>query len=160
MEQRTLILQLDRSFFELESVTDQICSFRVTPLVILDIENDWRFQNISPCRFFAASPLLSKTSPLEKVLSSLASDSQVPIGLVCLIDDKPREEFSQTDREKLTNLAERASVEVDRLEEMQRKNYLRVLKHKRDKWRRDTVKRRSKLSALGSIEEGEALQVS
>lgn len=68
-------------------------------LVVLDSQKDWRFANNVPtkvmgARFYAGVPLLAPTFGDPDAPS-------VAIGTLCVVDDKPRNEFDEQSRLKL-----------------------------------------------------------
>lgn len=73
------------------------------PFILNDTQKDWRFAN-SPlvqqhgCRAYYGVPLLAPDF-------SGSDDDPVPIGTLCIIDNKPRENFSLEQRQKMNDLA-------------------------------------------------------
>lgn len=81
---------------------------------ILDIAKDWRFAS-SPlvshynARFYSGVPLMAPN--LDGAAES--DEAACPIGTLCVIDDKPREEFGIEERKKLVYMAEYARREIE-----------------------------------------------
>lgn len=68
-------------------------------MVVLDAREDWRFANGMPttalgARFYAGVPLLAPTF-------GDPSAPSIPIGTLCVVDDKPREAFTDEQRQIL-----------------------------------------------------------
>lgn len=68
-------------------------------MVVLDAQNDWRFANGMPttalgARFYAGVPLMAPTF-------GDPSAPSVPLGTLCVVDDKPREAFTEEQRQVL-----------------------------------------------------------
>jgi hypothetical protein len=81
-------------------------------LVILDTHKDWRFGSTPlvtqyGSRFYAGVPLLAPREAAYTVGGSM------PIGTLCVVDDKPRETFSDLDRRRLVGLANYARTEIE-----------------------------------------------
>lgn len=80
------------------------------PFVVCDLadENEWRFRNgnFGGSRFYASAPIFMP--------SPLGDDSHeyYPIGTFCILDSSPRSSFSQNDRIKLQDYANRAVVAI------------------------------------------------
>ncbi|EGG11359.1 uncharacterized protein MELLADRAFT_54833 [Melampsora larici-populina 98AG31] len=81
---------------------------------ILDTKKDWRFA-ASPlvehyrARFYSGVPLMAPN--LDGAVES--EEAACPIGTLCVIDDKPREEFGIEERKKLVYMAEYARREIE-----------------------------------------------
>ncbi|KAH9824109.1 hypothetical protein DFH28DRAFT_235267 [Melampsora americana] len=82
---------------------------------ILDTHKDWRFAS-SPlvtafnARFYSGVPLLAPN--LDGAPES--EEAACPIGTLCVVDDKPREEFGIEERKKLVYMAEYARREIEK----------------------------------------------
>ncbi|EGG11360.1 uncharacterized protein MELLADRAFT_76640 [Melampsora larici-populina 98AG31] len=82
---------------------------------ILDTHKDWRFAS-SPlvssvgARFYSGVPLLAPN--LDG--SPESDEAACPIGTLCIVDDKPREEFGIEERKKLVYMAEYARREIEK----------------------------------------------
>ncbi|KEI42331.1 uncharacterized protein L969DRAFT_143306 [Mixia osmundae IAM 14324] len=81
--------------------------------VLLDTQNDWRFTNapyvkMAGARFYAGVPLMA-----PDIVNARQAGSGQPIGTLCVIDDKPRTQFTQEERRKLVKLADMARREID-----------------------------------------------
>lgn len=82
---------------------------------ILDTHKDWRFAS-SPlvtafaARFYSGVPLLAPN--LDGAAES--EEAACPIGTLCIVDDKPREEFGIEERKKLVYMAEYARREIEK----------------------------------------------
>lgn len=79
-------------------------------LVVLDSSADWRFAKQLPTaglgvRFYAGSPVTAPTDDPE--------NPTVPIGSLCVLDTKPRTDFSDAHRRMLKDLARQASEAID-----------------------------------------------
>ncbi|KAM0793084.1 hypothetical protein ACM66B_000567 [Microbotryomycetes sp. NB124-2] len=121
------------------------------PLVVLDISKDWRFKTNSfgeyNSGFYAAAPIMLP-APLGDDVGSY------PGGIFCVIDEKPRTQFSDEDRKYLEDLAASASEEFIKWNRNQEDKKRRELKRKREAFRRNKlVKNASQKSSLESIEE-------
>ncbi|SCV67142.1 BQ2448_5788 [Microbotryum intermedium] len=82
-------------------------------LVVLDTQRDWRFRNnvlsVSVnARLYAGMPIYP---PANAELEEEAG-GRLPIGTLCLLDDRPRTEFTQSERAQLRALASDVSVEI------------------------------------------------
>ncbi|GAA95117.1 uncharacterized protein L969DRAFT_64890 [Mixia osmundae IAM 14324] len=95
--------------------------------VLLDTEKDWRSAKapltLMGNRFYAGVPLLAPNF-------NSATGDDMAIGTLCVVDDKPRTDFSLAERHKLGELAEYARLEIevwyrermdDKLSQMQRR---------------------------------------
>ncbi|SCZ96336.1 BZ3500_MvSof-1268-A1-R1_Chr8-2g10126 [Microbotryum saponariae] len=83
-------------------------------LVVLDTQRDWRFRNnilsVSVnARLYAGMPIYP---PSNAELEEEAG-GRLPIGTLCLLDDRPRTEFTQSERAQLRALASDVSVEIE-----------------------------------------------
>ncbi|SGY39075.1 BQ5605_C003g02136 [Microbotryum silenes-dioicae] len=83
-------------------------------LVVLDTQRDWRFRNnvlsVSVnARMYAGMPIYP---PSNAELEEEAG-GRLPIGTLCLLDDRPRTEFTQSERAQLRALASDVSVEIE-----------------------------------------------
>ncbi|KAK4054770.1 hypothetical protein OIV83_000694 [Microbotryomycetes sp. JL201] len=121
------------------------------PLVVLDISKDWRFKQNSFGQytggFYAAAPIMLP-APMGDDVGSY------PGGIFCVIDEKPRTQFSEEDRKYLEDLAASASEEIIKWNKEQEDKKRRELKRKRESFRRNKlVKNASQKSSLESIEE-------
>ncbi|GAA5981073.1 hypothetical protein JCM10908_003974 [Rhodotorula pacifica] len=79
-------------------------------MVVLDSSQDWRFAKALPTahlgvRFYAGSPV---TAPTDDPMNPT-----VPIGSLCILDTKPRTEFSEAHRRMLKDLARQASDAIE-----------------------------------------------
>ncbi|KAH9824111.1 hypothetical protein DFH28DRAFT_944583 [Melampsora americana] len=95
-----------------------VCSHTVLSgrkgFTILDTRNDWRFAssplvNAYGARFYSGVPLMAPN--LDGAAES--DEAACPIGTLCVIDDKPREEFGIEERKKLVYMAEYARREIE-----------------------------------------------
>lgn len=117
-------------------------------MVVLDFKKDWRFAAQPPSfnrnSFWAASPIF-----LPPTFADLDKDAATacPIGVLCIVDAKPRKFFSEDDREVLGEFAKLAGTEIRRMEEEKRERNMTRLRRERDAWRFDTAKRRQALSS-------------
>ncbi|ORY66786.1 hypothetical protein BCR35DRAFT_270103 [Leucosporidium creatinivorum] len=80
-------------------------------MVVLDAKEDWRFANGVPAthlgaRFYAGVPLLAPNFGNPDAPA-------IPIGTLCVADDRPREGFTPEQRMVLFDLAAQASKEVE-----------------------------------------------
>ena len=125
----------------LKASIDADHSVKSDGMVILDFDKDWRFKknNFGEQKFYAAAPIYSKSALGD-------GDSLQPIGLLCLLDPKPRDEFNRQDRDALIEIADRAGAEIARLEGVKDQMELERLKVEREKWRSSTKERRSRFS--------------
>ncbi|GAA5835648.1 hypothetical protein JCM11251_002985 [Rhodosporidiobolus azoricus] len=78
-------------------------------LVVCDTLEDWRYANSAltqhrGARFYAGVPVMARAGP---------NDPSVPIGTLCIIDDKPRHEFSEAHRRVLRDFAKQASNAIE-----------------------------------------------
>ncbi|GAA6006967.1 hypothetical protein JCM10207_009154 [Rhodosporidiobolus poonsookiae] len=78
-------------------------------LVVLNSTDDWRFaSNLAVthlgARFYAGVPVMARAGP---------NDPSVPIGTLCVLDDKPREEFTEAHRRVLRDFATQASNAIE-----------------------------------------------
>ncbi|KAK4048939.1 hypothetical protein OIV83_004495 [Microbotryomycetes sp. JL201] len=81
-------------------------------MVVLDAQNDWRFANGVPAqqlgaKFYAGVPLLAPSFGDPDA-------PPIPIGTLCVADDRPREEFTEEQRQYLHDMAAKASAEVEK----------------------------------------------
>ncbi|KAK4331991.1 GAF domain containing protein [Rhodotorula toruloides] len=79
-------------------------------MVVLNAVNDWRFANNMitthlGARFYAGVPV---TVPTDD-----PTQPTVPIGSLCILDTKPRDEFSEAQRRVLRDLAKQASNAIE-----------------------------------------------
>lgn len=122
------------------------------PLVVLDFAQDWRFRRngFAPYDkgFYAAAPI--------RVPAPLGDDEvEYPAGIFCLLGEKPRRSFDEQDRRDLAAMAERASAEIRRYVEEQRKLRKGSLAERRSGWRlndkiRKAARQRTAASPLGA----------
>ncbi|GAA5901521.1 hypothetical protein JCM6882_006303 [Rhodosporidiobolus microsporus] len=78
-------------------------------MVVMNSTEDWRFANNLVtthlgARFYAGVPVMARAGP---------NDPSVPIGTLCIIDDKPREEFTEAHRRVLRDFAMQASNAIE-----------------------------------------------
>ncbi|KAM0787266.1 hypothetical protein ACM66B_006501 [Microbotryomycetes sp. NB124-2] len=81
-------------------------------MAVLDAQNDWRFANGVPAtqlgaRFYAGVPLLAPSFGDPDA-------PPIPIGTLCVADDRPREDFTEQQRQYLHDMAAKASAEVEK----------------------------------------------
>ncbi|KAK4053306.1 hypothetical protein OIO90_003918 [Microbotryomycetes sp. JL221] len=81
-------------------------------MVVLDAKDDWRFANSVPAtqlgaRFYAGVPLLAPSFGDPEA-------PPIPIGTLCVADDRPREGFTDEQRQYLHDMAAKASAEVEK----------------------------------------------
>ncbi|GAA5857540.1 hypothetical protein JCM8547_009329 [Rhodosporidiobolus lusitaniae] len=81
-------------------------------LVVLDsrAQEEWRFANHIPsahlgARFYAGVPIWARAGS--------ANDPRVAIGTLCVLDDKPREEFTEAHRRVLRDFASQATQVIE-----------------------------------------------
>ncbi|BGP21105.1 hypothetical protein JCM10213_008981 [Rhodosporidiobolus nylandii] len=78
-------------------------------LVVLNSLDDWRFATNMPtamlgARFYAGVPIMARAGP---------DDPSIAIGTLCVLDDKPREAFSEAHRRVLRDFAIQASNVIE-----------------------------------------------
>ncbi|GAA5979254.1 hypothetical protein JCM11641_001974 [Rhodosporidiobolus odoratus] len=78
-------------------------------LAVLNSVEDWRFNNNAPtamlgARFYAGVPIMARAGP---------NDPAVAIGTLCVLDDKPRDEFTEAHRRVLRDFAKQASNAIE-----------------------------------------------
>lgn len=117
------------------------------PLVVLNLAEDWRFtrNNFGEYTggFYAAAPIMLP-APMGDDQNEYAA------GLFCIIDPKPRKEFSEADRLELENMADEASSEIKKYSQKQEAGRRQELgKIKVDKWKRSKLVRQ--VSEKGSL---------
>lgn len=120
-------------------------------MVILDFDKDWRFKsnNFGEQKFYASAPIYSKPALGD-------GENLQPIGLFCLLDPKPRTEFTQDDRKALVAIADKAGEEIARLEGIKQEVELERLRAERESWRNTTKERRARIArSLPILEEAE-----
>lgn len=106
--------------------------------VILDAQKDWRFALGPLCqhwgaRFYAGVPLLSPN--IDGQGNSQAAS--YPIGTLCIIDNKPRDEFGLEQRKKLVYMAEYARRELEKWFMQKMQDKLNALEESRRTWSRE-----------------------
>ncbi|GAA5857237.1 hypothetical protein JCM8547_009391 [Rhodosporidiobolus lusitaniae] len=109
------------------------------PLVVLDFEKDWRFNKNGfgdyKSGFYAAAPIM--------LPAPLGDDAgQYPAGIFCLLGEKPRTSFSEEDRLSLQDIADQASVEIQRYAAQHRQARKQELSNKRKQWKKSKLVRR------------------
>lgn len=116
------------------------------PLVVLDIGGDWRFKSNDFGQFgggfYAAAPIFAP--------AALGEEGLQPVGVFCLLDNKPRKEFTEADRQDLADMADLASAEILAWQEAQSKERTAAVLAKREVWKRSKLVRR--VSAKGSLD--------
>jgi len=115
-------------------------------LVVLDIGADWRFKSNDfgdfTRGFYAAAPIM--------VPGALGDDHMQPAGIMCILDPKPRSNFSSEDRADLEELADLAGAEIVKWQDEQSKARKAAVTRKREQWKRSKLVRR--VSAKSSLE--------
>ncbi|GAA6005727.1 hypothetical protein JCM10207_005313 [Rhodosporidiobolus poonsookiae] len=121
------------------------------PLVVLDFAQDWRFSKNGfgdyKSGFYAAAPIM--------LPAPMGDDAgEYPAGIFCLLGEKPRVTFSDSDRDELKEFADEASLELQKYAAQQRKERQGGLAKKRKEWKKSKLVRRvSGQPGLDTVEE-------
>ncbi|GAA6036844.1 hypothetical protein JCM8097_006309 [Rhodosporidiobolus ruineniae] len=109
------------------------------PLVILDFAKDWRFNKNGfgdyQKGFYAAAPIMLP-APMGDEAGSY------PGGIFCLLGEQPRAQFTEQERVELQDMADKASVEIQKFAQQQRKTRKDQLGKKRQEWKKSKLVRR------------------
>ncbi|GAA5914425.1 hypothetical protein JCM6882_008232 [Rhodosporidiobolus microsporus] len=109
------------------------------PLVILDFAKDWRFNKNGfgdyKSGFYAASPIM--------LPAPLGDDAEAyPAGIFCLLGEKPKEDFTDIDRQDLQGIADEAATAILEYAAEQQQVRKGQLKKQRQEWKKSKLVRR------------------
>ncbi|GAA5977316.1 hypothetical protein JCM11641_000062 [Rhodosporidiobolus odoratus] len=106
------------------------------PLVVLDFAKDWRFAKNGfgdyQSGFYAAAPIMLP-APLGDDAGSY------PAGIFCLLGEKPRPSFTDSERADLVEMADEASLEIQKFSARQRLERKNNLSKKRQTWKKSKL---------------------
>ncbi|KAI5477606.1 hypothetical protein MNV49_006093 [Pseudohyphozyma bogoriensis] len=105
------------------------------PMVILNMEEDWRFNAMFQMYskgFYAGSPIMLPSALGD---STSSPTSQVPGGVFCIIRDAPQTEFTQGERDELKRLAARAGEVILGWQDEQRRLKRGEMRRRESEWR-------------------------